>query len=69
MFRLPESSNVSEFFNKLVAGEDLVTEDESRWKFADFPEVPKRFGKLKMEDLESFDPGFFQIHGKQAEAS
>ena len=64
--RLPQSSSPAEFYRQLILGKDLVTEDQSRWRFSDFPEVPRRFGKLKMEDLQSFDPNFFQIHGRQA---
>lgn len=30
--RFPESANVEEFWNNLLAGKDLVTEDERRWK-------------------------------------
>ena len=67
LYRLPESSSPEEFFQHLLNHDDLVTEDETRWKNSDFPDVPSRFGKLKLDDLESFDANFFQIHGRQAE--
>lgn len=30
--RLPESDTVKEFMDNLLAGKDLVTDDERRWK-------------------------------------
>lgn len=34
--RLPESSNIEEFKEKLFAGVDLVTDDERRWPSGNF---------------------------------
>jgi len=30
--RFPESENVKEFWENLIAGKDMVTEDDRRWK-------------------------------------
>lgn len=30
--RLPESDNLQEFWDNLIGGVDMVTEDERRWK-------------------------------------
>ncbi|KAK6634166.1 hypothetical protein RUM44_004774 [Polyplax serrata] len=61
--RLPESSNIEEFKEKLFAGVDLVTDDERRWP-AGLHGLPKRTGKLK--NLTFFDATFFGVHAKQA---
>jgi len=34
--RFPRSDNVAEFGDLLMAGEDLVTEDDSRWPIGNF---------------------------------
>nr|CAB3243712.1 fatty acid synthase [Phallusia mammillata] len=61
--RFPESENVEEFWKNLLAGKDLVTEDERRWKPGLWG-LPKRNGKLK--ELDKFDASFFEVHPKQA---
>ncbi|XP_043471863.1 fatty acid synthase [Leptopilina heterotoma] len=61
--RLPESSNIEEFKQKLFDGIDLVTDDERRWP-SGLHGLPTRTGKLK--DLASFDATFFGVHAKQA---
>ncbi|XP_043486066.1 fatty acid synthase [Polistes fuscatus] len=61
--RLPESSNIEEFKEKLFDGIDLVTDDERRWPSGLYG-LPTRSGKLK--NLEYFDATFFGVHAKQA---
>ncbi|XP_074967591.1 fatty acid synthase [Phalacrocorax aristotelis] len=61
--RLPESENLQEFWENLINGVDMVTEDDRRWKPGIYG-LPKRNGKLK--DLSKFDASFFGVHAKQA---
>ncbi|CAI5456722.1 unnamed protein product [Caenorhabditis angaria] len=61
--RFPRCENVKEFGDMLLAGEDLVTEDDLRWP-PGFYDLPKRHGKLK--DLKKFDAQFFSVTPKQA---
>ncbi|XP_041321888.1 fatty acid synthase [Pyrgilauda ruficollis] len=61
--RLPESENLQEFWENLLNGVDMVTEDDRRWKPGIYG-LPKRNGKLK--DLSKFDASFFGVHPKQA---
>ena len=63
--RLPESDNTEEFWKHLICGEDMVTEDDRRWK-PGFCNLPKRNGKLK--DLSKFDAEYFQTNPLQANA-
>lgn len=61
--KLPESENLQEFWDNLMGGVDMVTDDDRRWK-AGLYGLPRRSGKLK--DLSKFDAGFFGVHPKQA---
>uniref|UniRef100_A0A674MU67 Fatty acid synthase n=1 Tax=Takifugu rubripes TaxID=31033 RepID=A0A674MU67_TAKRU len=61
--RLPESNNLEEFWENLINGVDMVTEDDRRWKPGLYG-LPKRNGKLK--DISHFDAAFFGVHSKQA---
>ncbi|KAM5216963.1 fatty acid synthase [Hipposideros larvatus] len=61
--KLPESDNVQEFWDNLIGGVDMVTDDDRRWK-AGLYSLPKRSGKLK--DLSKFDATFFGVHARQA---
>ncbi|XP_006886190.1 PREDICTED: fatty acid synthase [Elephantulus edwardii] len=61
--KLPESENIQEFWDNLIGGVDMVTEDDRRWK-AGLYGLPRRSGKLK--DLSKFDASFFGVHPKQA---
>ncbi|NXA99354.1 FAS synthase, partial [Cnemophilus loriae] len=61
--RLPESENLQEFWENLINGVDMVTEDDRRWKPGIYG-LPKRNGKLK--DISKFDASFFGVHPKQA---
>ncbi|XP_008826418.1 fatty acid synthase [Nannospalax galili] len=61
--KLPESENLQEFWDNLIGGVDMVTDDDRRWK-AGLYGLPKRSGKLK--DLSKFDASFFGVHPKQA---
>uniref|UniRef100_A0A4W6DNU3 Fatty acid synthase n=1 Tax=Lates calcarifer TaxID=8187 RepID=A0A4W6DNU3_LATCA len=61
--RLPESNNLEEFWENLINGVDMVTEDNRRWT-PGLHGLPKRNGKLK--DISHFDAVFFGVHPKQA---
>uniref|UniRef100_A0A8P4GFA7 Fatty acid synthase n=1 Tax=Dicentrarchus labrax TaxID=13489 RepID=A0A8P4GFA7_DICLA len=61
--RLPESNNLEEFWENLLNGVDMVTEDNRRWTPGLYG-LPKRNGKLK--DISHFDAAFFGVHPKQA---
>ncbi|NXK65451.1 FAS synthase, partial [Sylvietta virens] len=61
--RLPESENLQEFWENLLNGVDMVTEDDRRWKPGIYG-LPKRNGKLK--NISKFDASFFGVHPKQA---
>lgn len=61
--RLPESDNLQEFWENLLNGVDMVTEDDRRWKPGLYG-LPLRNGKLK--DISKFDASFFGVHPKQA---
>uniref|UniRef100_A0A803V968 Fatty acid synthase n=1 Tax=Ficedula albicollis TaxID=59894 RepID=A0A803V968_FICAL len=61
--RLPESENLQEFWENLLNGVDMVTEDDRRWKPGIYG-LPRRNGKLK--DISKFDASFFGVHPKQA---
>ncbi|CAN9508637.1 unnamed protein product [Ophioblennius macclurei] len=61
--RLPESDNLQEFWENLINGVDMVTEDDRRWKPGLYG-LPRRNGKLK--DISHFDAAFFGVHPKQA---
>ncbi|XP_020494498.2 fatty acid synthase [Labrus bergylta] len=61
--RLPESNNLEEFWENLMGGVDMVTEDNRRWTPGLYG-LPKRNGKLK--DISKFDAAFFGVHPKQA---
>ncbi|XP_034563602.1 fatty acid synthase [Notolabrus celidotus] len=61
--RLPESNNLEEFWENLIGGVDMVTEDNRRWTPGLYG-LPKRNGKLK--DITKFDATFFGVHPKQA---
>ncbi|KAL0595770.1 Fatty acid synthase [Plecturocebus cupreus] len=61
--KLPESENLQEFWDNLMGGVDMVTDDDRRWK-AGLYGLPRRSGKLK--DLSRFDASFFGVHPKQA---
>eukprot|EP00062_Callorhinchus_milii_P004539 gi/632943010/ref/XP_007886730.1/ PREDICTED: fatty acid synthase [Callorhinchus milii] len=61
--RLPESDNLQEFWDNLINGVDMVTEDDRRWKPGLYG-LPHRNGKLK--EISKFDAAFFGVHPKQA---
>ncbi|XP_067914268.1 fatty acid synthase [Heterodontus francisci] len=62
--RLPESDNLQEFWDNLINGVDMVTDDGRRWKPGLYG-LPHRSGKLK--DISKFDASFFGVHPKQAD--
>ncbi|XP_028912877.2 LOW QUALITY PROTEIN: fatty acid synthase [Ornithorhynchus anatinus] len=61
--KLPESENLQEFWDNLIGGVDMVTDDDRRWK-AGLYGLPKRSGKLK--ELSASTASFFGVHSKQA---
>nr|CAD2209110.1 unnamed protein product [Meloidogyne enterolobii] len=61
--RFPRSDDMEQFGDLLMAGEDLVTEDDLRWPPGLYG-LPKRHGKLK--ELNKFDAQFFSVTPKQA---
>lgn len=61
--RFPESESPTQFWENLVAGTDMVTENDRRWPVG-LHGTPGRFGKLIEYHL--FDAPFFSVHGKQA---
>ncbi|XP_049273436.1 fatty acid synthase-like [Rhipicephalus sanguineus] len=61
--RFPQADSLVEFKEKLYAGVDFVTEDETRWPRGHLG-LPERLGKIR--DLSRFDAQFFGIHPRQA---
>ncbi|KAK9875949.1 hypothetical protein WA026_011050 [Henosepilachna vigintioctopunctata] len=59
----PNSRDVHHFRDNLMNKIDMIDADFRRWKPI-HPEVPQRTGKIY--NIESFDPGFFGIHHRQA---
>lgn len=59
----PQADHLAEFKEKLYAGVDLVTDDETRWPRG-LLGLPERQGKIR--DLSQFDAQFFGVHPKQA---
>lgn len=64
--RFPESESPAGFWENLVTGTDMVTENNRRWPVG-LHGTPGRFGKLVEYHL--FDAPFFAVHGKQAAVS
>ncbi|XP_065311985.1 fatty acid synthase-like [Dermacentor albipictus] len=62
--RFPQADHLAEFKEKLYAGVDMVTVDDSRWPPGHW-DVPERHGKIR--DLSRFDAQFFSTHPKQAQ--
>ncbi|KAL1486416.1 hypothetical protein MTO96_031396 [Rhipicephalus appendiculatus] len=59
----PQADHLTEFKEKLYAGVEMVTEDDSRWP-PGYNGMPRLHGKIK--DLSRFDAQFFSTHPKQA---
>lgn len=59
----PQADHLAEFKEKLYAGVDLVTDEETRWPRG-LLGLPERQGKIR--DLSHFDAQFFGVHPKQA---
>jgi fatty acid synthase len=64
--RFPESESPMGFWENLVSGTDMVTENDRRWPVG-LHGTPGRFGKLI--EYHMFDAPFFSVHGKQASVS
>lgn len=73
--RYPGARNLNEFWENLKAGKDSITEiPDGRWKISDFydpvkGENGKTYSKWGgfMEDVDLFDPLFFNISPREAE--
>ncbi|MFF7240915.1 SDR family NAD(P)-dependent oxidoreductase [Streptomyces collinus] len=65
--RLPGSRDLDDFWNHLVAGDDLVTDvPADRWDWRSLPpDVPARRGGF-ISDVDMFDPLFFGISPQEA---
>ncbi|EIE19938.1 hypothetical protein COCSUDRAFT_44339 [Coccomyxa subellipsoidea C-169] len=61
--RLPESGSPSEFWENLLTGVDMQTQDDRRWPVGQL-KTPPRSGKLP--DYDKFDASFFTVHAQQA---
>ncbi|KAK8774929.1 hypothetical protein V5799_010538, partial [Amblyomma americanum] len=61
--RFPQADSLAEFKEKLYAGVDFVTDDETRWPRGHLG-LPERMGKIR--DLSLFDAEFFGVPPKQA---
>ncbi|KAL1486904.1 hypothetical protein MTO96_046764, partial [Rhipicephalus appendiculatus] len=59
----PEADHIVEFKEKLYAGVDFVTDEDTRWPRGHLG-LPERQGKIR--DLTRFDAQFFGVHPKQA---
>jgi acyl transferase domain-containing protein len=74
--RYPGSANLSSYWENLAAGRDLVQEiPSSRWELADYYDPqPGARGRMYckwlgwLEDVEYFDPLFFNISPSEAQA-
>ena len=60
---LPKSNNLNEFWENLINGVDMVTENNERFPKG-INDIPKRMGII--QDIESFDNLLFGINSKQA---
>jgi polyketide synthase PksN len=73
----PGAKNVGEFWGNLAAGKCSITEiPKERWDFSEYYDPdPKKLDKTNskwggfLEDIDKFDPMFFNISGKEAELS
>ena len=64
--RAPKSSSVEEFAEALKAGKDLTT---CNTRYPDgFSGLPPRQGLIKKQDIERFNPTFFNLSHVHAEA-
>jgi natural product biosynthesis luciferase-like monooxygenase protein len=63
--RFPQSSNLEEFWKNLAAGKDLITGVPlERWA-GEAGQSTVRYGGF-LDDVDAFDPQFFDIPGKEA---
>ncbi|XP_077551457.1 fatty acid synthase-like [Haemaphysalis longicornis] len=61
----PQADHIREFKEKLYAGVDFLTDDDTRWPRGILG-APHHSGMIR--DLSHFDAQFFNIHPKQAQA-
>lgn len=64
--RLPESSTIQEFKYNLFNGIDMVDSEPVRWQNGLY-NLPTRHGKIKDDDLETFDIEFFGMNQRHVE--
>ena len=63
--RFAQSEDARAFWKHLAAGDDLVA-PVSRWDLSAYEAGAPAFGAL-LDDIDRFDPGFFNISGREAE--
>ncbi|CAG7733517.1 unnamed protein product [Allacma fusca] len=61
--RFPDSENLDEFWQNLVEGKDLISDNITRFNVGEY-DIPSRMGQMK--NLDKFDADYFSIHAKQA---
>ncbi|CAG7729933.1 unnamed protein product [Allacma fusca] len=61
--RFPESENVDIFWEHLIEGKDLISENNTRWNAKAY-QIPHRIGSIGR--LDKFDASFFGVSGTQA---
>jgi acyl transferase domain-containing protein/7-keto-8-aminopelargonate synthetase-like enzyme/acyl carrier protein/2-polyprenyl-3-methyl-5-hydroxy-6-metoxy-1,4-benzoquinol methylase len=75
--RFPDAKNVNEFWHNLSTGKNSIIEvPKERWDIADYYDPdPQKLDKTHckwgafLDDIDQFDPLFFNISGKEAELS
>ncbi len=68
--RFPQSESLSEFWNHLESGHDLITQfPQDRWNPEDYDEKDRLYLKQGgfISDIDKFDPLFFNISPPEAE--
>lgn len=59
--RMPQSTDLEDFFEQLKAGKDFITEiPKERWNYEEYPEIKGHYGSF-LTDVDKFDPQFFNI--------
>lgn len=54
--KLPESENLQEFWDNLIGGVDMVTDDDRRWKAGECP-----LGIRQQDRLRVYDQGMSEL--------
>ncbi|CAG7832810.1 unnamed protein product [Allacma fusca] len=61
--RFPKSENVDIFWEKLIEGKDLISENNTRWDAKAY-QIPRRIGSIG--SVDKFDASFFGVSNTQA---